>query len=150
MQFTNTITINRQLAVVFAYLADFQNLPRWNYAISETRKLTTGPVNVGTRYLQTRTVPAHSEESFEVTEFEPELRIAIRGSLSSFPAQLSYTFHRLGDSTTLTNSVDLQPPRPLNLLGPIATRQIKSAVAANLDVLKKILESGPVDGPRPA
>jgi uncharacterized protein YndB with AHSA1/START domain len=140
MRFTNTITIDRPLATVFAYLADFENLPRWNYAIGETRKLTTGPVNVGSRYLQTRTIPVHSEESFEVIEFEPDHRIAIRGSLSSFPAQVSYTFHPAGNSTTLTNSVDLQPPRPLNLLAPIATHRIKSAVAANLDVLKKTLE----------
>jgi hypothetical protein len=140
MRFTNTITIDRQLAVVFAYLADFENLPRWNYAIGETRKLTTGPVNVGSRYLQTRTIPVHSEESFEVTEFEPEHRITILGSLNSFPAEIGYTFHAVRNSTTITNSFDLKPPRPLNLLAPIATRRIKSAVAANLDVLKRTLE----------
>jgi uncharacterized protein YndB with AHSA1/START domain len=61
MRFTNTITIDRPLATVFTYLADFENLPRWNYAIGETRKLTTGPVNVGSRYVQTRTIPVHSE-----------------------------------------------------------------------------------------
>ena len=71
MKFTNTITINRRPAEVFAFLAHFENLPLWNYAISETRKITGGPVGVGSRYRQTWTVPAPSEEMFAVTEFEP-------------------------------------------------------------------------------
>ena len=48
MQFTNTITIIRRPAEVFAYLAHFENLPRWNYAISDTRKTSSGPVGAAT------------------------------------------------------------------------------------------------------
>ena len=71
MKFTNTITIDCQPASVFAYLADLENLPQWNYAIRETRKVTTGPIDVGSRYLQIRTIPAYGEERLEVIEFEP-------------------------------------------------------------------------------
>jgi hypothetical protein len=140
MRFTNTITIDRQPAVVFAYLADLENLPRWNYAITETRKTTTGPVDVGSRYQQTRTVPVRAEEHLEVVEFKPGRRLAFRGSLNSLPALIGYSLRPEGDATVLTNSVELRPPPPLDLLAPIARRGIKSAVAANLDVLKRILE----------
>lgn len=47
MRFRSTITIKRSPAEVFAYLADFENVPTWNYAIVETRKVTEGPVGVG-------------------------------------------------------------------------------------------------------
>ena len=53
--FDNTVTIARPAGEVFAFLADFQNVPRWNYAIEQTRKLSPGPVGVGTAYRQTRT-----------------------------------------------------------------------------------------------
>src|SRR5215472_1479027 len=66
MQFTNTTTIARRPAEVFAYLAHFENVPRWNYAISDTRKTSSGPVGVGSHYRQTRTLPTQSEETFEV------------------------------------------------------------------------------------
>ena len=56
--FENTVTIQRPADEVFAFLADFENIPRWNYAIEETKKASAGPVGVGTRYRQTRTVPA--------------------------------------------------------------------------------------------
>jgi hypothetical protein len=125
---------------VFAYLADLENLPRWNYAIEETRKITSGPVTVGSRYRQIRTVPAHSEEFLEVTEFEPDHRLTIAGTLGAFPAQITYVLEPGGNETILTNTVDLAPPRPLQLLAPLATRRISAAVATNLAVLKRLLE----------
>ena len=57
MRFTNTITIDRPRDEVFAFLADLENLPRWNYAISRTRKVSAGPVALGSRFHQVRTVP---------------------------------------------------------------------------------------------
>ncbi|NIK55027.1 SRPBCC family protein [Kribbella shirazensis] len=140
MRFTNTITIDRPPAAVFAYLADLENLPRWNYAIGETRKITSGPVGVGSRYLQTRTIPAHSEETLEVTEFAPDRGLSLTGTLNSLPARISYALRAEGNATTLTNTIELQPPRHLALVAPIALRPIKSAVAANLAVLQEILE----------
>jgi uncharacterized protein YndB with AHSA1/START domain len=140
MRFTNTITIDRPPAAVFEYLADLENVPRWNYAIAETRKVTSGPVGVGSRYLQTRTIPAPAEETLEVTEFEPDLGLSLSGTLSSMPARISYTLHPEGNATAVTNTIELRPPRHLALVAPIAVRRIKSAVAANLAVLQEILE----------
>jgi hypothetical protein len=140
MRFTNAITIESVPAAVFAYLADLENLPQWNYAIQQTRKITAGSVGVGARYVQTRTIPAHREENLEVIEFDPDRRLTLRGSLNSFPALISYTLQAEGSATNLTNTVDLELPRALKLLVPIATHRIQSAVAANLDVLKQTLE----------
>jgi hypothetical protein len=47
--FQNTLTIQRPVGDVFAFLADFDNIPIWNYAILETRKTSPGPVGVGTQ-----------------------------------------------------------------------------------------------------
>ncbi|MEV4261444.1 SRPBCC family protein [Kribbella sp. NPDC049584] len=143
MKFTNTIPIERPLATVFAYLANLENLPRWNYALSETRQLTPGPPGVGTRYLQTRTIPVHSEESLEITELVPDQKLTVSGTLSSLPAVLTYTLEAVEGGVILTNTVDLQPSGPLKLLAPIAVGRIKSAVAANLAALKQLLEQTP-------
>ena len=143
MKFTNTITVERPPTTVFAYLANLENLPRWNYALSETRQLTPGPPGVGTRYVQTRTLPVHAEESLEITEFVPDQKLTVQGALSSLPAVLSYSLEAGSGGTILTNTVDLQPSGPLKLLAPIALGRIKPAVAANLAVLKQLLEQIP-------
>src|SRR6266542_3546873 len=79
--FENTVTIRRPVEDVFAFLADFENVPAWNYAIVETRKVSPGPVGVGTTYRQTRSVPRRSEEGFEVTVFEPPSHLEVRGEI---------------------------------------------------------------------
>jgi len=140
MRFTNTITIHRPGEVVFAYLADLENLPSWNYAIQQTRKVTPGPVEVGSRYHQVRTVPARREESLEVVELEPGRRLSVRGTLNTLPARLDYDLDAEGDTTVLTNTVELSTSGPLSLVAPVATRRIRSAVADNLDVLRQVLE----------
>ena len=67
--FENTVTIRRSVEDVFSFLADLENVPKWNYAIVETRKVSAGPVGVGTIYQQVRSVPSRSEEHLEVTAY---------------------------------------------------------------------------------
>ena len=144
--FDNTVTIARPAGEVFAFLADFQNVPRWNYAIEQTRKLSPGPVGVGTAYRQTRTIPRRTEEGFEVTDFEPPSRLAIHGRIGPFQATAGYLLEPVAGGTRLTNHVELEPSSALlRLVGPLAVSSVKAAVARNLTALKGLLE-----GTRPA
>jgi hypothetical protein len=139
--FENTVTIQRPAEEVFAYLADFENIPVWNYAIEETHKTSAGPVGVGTRYRQTRSVPARSVEGFEVTVYEPARRLAIEGQIGPFQAQISYLLEAASGATRLVNNVELDPsPAALRLVAPLVASRIKAAVAHNLTELKQILE----------
>jgi uncharacterized protein YndB with AHSA1/START domain len=141
--FQNTLTIQRSVQDVFAFLTDFENIPRWNYAILQTNKTSPGPVGVGTTYRQIRSIPRRSEEGFEVTAFEPPSRLQIHGDIGPFTATISYLLAPMGDGTRLTNTVDLQPASgALWLLAPLAASRVKTAVAANLDTLKQLLETG--------
>lgn len=141
MHFSNEITIERSLHDVFAFVADPENVPKWNYAIVETRKTSEGPVGVGTTYRQVRSVPDRSEESFEVTELEPDRRFAIHGGLGPFVGTLTYDFEDVGGTTRLTNDADLEASGLLKLAAPIAVGRVRNAVALNLGVLKGILEA---------
>ena len=140
MKFTNTITIHRPQTEVFAYLSDLSHLPEWNYALADTRLVTPGPIGVGSRYHQRRTVPVHTEETLEITEFVPDARLTVEGTLNSLPAKLTYSLQPAVDGTTITNTVELQASGARGLLATIAAGRIKSAVATNLSVLKHRLE----------
>jgi carbon monoxide dehydrogenase subunit G len=141
MEFANTITIERPVQDVFEFLADFDNVPKWNYAIVETRKTSAGPVRVGATYRQIRSIPSRSEEKFEVTEFEPDGRLAIRGTLGPFEGTLTYELHPAGGGTRLIKSAHLQASGLGRLVAPIALGRIRKAVAANLEKLKELMES---------
>ena len=138
--FENTVMIRRPTAEVFGFLADFENVPRWNYAIVETHKVSQGPVGVGTIYQQVRSVPSRSEERFEVTAYNPPRRLEIRGQLGPFPSRLSYALDIVPEGTRVTNSVELEFRGPGHLLGRVAVPRVRGAVAANLQKLQELLE----------
>jgi carbon monoxide dehydrogenase subunit G len=140
--FANTVIIQRPVEEVFAFLADFENVPKWNYAIVQTTKASPGPVRVGTTYRQIRSEPSRSEEGFEVTVLEPPSRLEVQGQIGPFRARISYLLEPSGSGTRLRNAVDLESSGPLTLVAPLATSRVKHAVAANLDTLKHIMEKG--------
>ena len=147
--FENTVTIQRPAEEVFAFLADFENIPKWNYAIEETHKASAGPPRVGTRYRQTRSIPSRSTEDFEVTVFEPASRLAIHGQIGPFQATISYELEARAGTTRLINNVELDPSRAmLRLAAPLATPKIKAAVAQNLAKLRLVLEDGQPPAPQ--
>ena len=138
--FQNTVMVRRPIEEVFGFLSDFENVPRWNYAIVETRKVSQGPVGVGTIYHQVRSVPRQSEERFEVTAYNPPRHLEIRGQLGPFPSRLSYALDAIAEGTRVTNSVELELRGPGRLLGGVAVPRVRDAVAANLRKLKELLE----------
>ncbi|HZD17403.1 MAG TPA: SRPBCC family protein [Actinomycetota bacterium] len=140
--FTNIVTIDRPIDEVFAFLANLENVPKWNYAVTETRKSSPGPVGVGTTYVQKRHLPRPSEERLTVTDLEPDRCVAVEGTLGPFPARVRYDLEPSGDRTRVTNSVELEVTGALRLIGPIAASRVKTAVAENLGVLKRVLEAG--------
>jgi len=139
--FKNTVTIARPAEEVFAFLADFGNIPAWNYAIARTVQTSRGPSGVGATYRQIRTIPRRSEERFEVTDFAPPNRLAVHGQIGPFTASSSYLLKPTADGTRLTNDVELEPSSVLlRPIGPLAIPRVKAAVARNLGTLKQLLE----------
>ena len=139
--FTNVVAINRPAHEVFAFLADLENVPKWNYAITETRKTSPGEVGVGTTYEQTRSIPTPSREHLTITDFQPDRHLAVEGTLARYPARLEYTVDEHDGVTRLTNTVDLELTGAAKLLGGVAAGRIRRAVAENLEVLKRLLDS---------
>jgi uncharacterized protein YndB with AHSA1/START domain len=139
--FQNTVTIARPVDEVFAFLADFQNIPAWNYAIARTVQTSPGRAGLGATYRQTRTVPRRSDEGFEVTGFAPPSRLTINGQIGPYNTSSSYLLEPTADGTRLTNNVELEPSSALlRPIGPLAVPRVKAAVARNLGTLKQLLE----------
>jgi len=140
IKFTNIVEINRPSREVFEYVSDLENTARWNWAIDSTRKISSGPIGIGTEYRQTRSVPQEATETLRITSYEPTRLVAVEGTLGPFPARLTYEFTGNGSDTTLTNAVELDPPPAFRIAGPLLSRRIRSSVAENLTVLKELLE----------
>jgi uncharacterized membrane protein len=140
ISFTNMIHVNRPAADVYDYLLDLEHIPEWNWAVTETKKATPGPAGVGSRYVQTRSVPRPGTEILEITALRTGRHIEVQGTLAGFAACLSYDLETTEGGTALTNTVTLEPDGALRLVAPLLGVQIRRAVADNLGQLKARLE----------
>jgi len=75
LEFENTIAIERPIDELFAFLSDFENIPKWNYYALEVRQLSESPIGIGTTYHQIR---KSDQQDFRIIEFEPNNTVAVK------------------------------------------------------------------------
>jgi uncharacterized membrane protein len=141
LEFENTIHFDRPVDEVFAFLSDFENIPKWNYYVLEVRQLSESPIGVGTTYHQVR---KSDQQDFRIIEFEPNHTVAVKTLPQSSPSfERKFTLYEEGDTTHLRDEWKLDTGRPA-VLERLARGRVKAAVAENLAKLKELLEEGRV------
>jgi len=141
LEFENTIAIERPIDEVFAFLSDFENIPKWNYYVREVRQLSESPIGIGTTYHQLR---KSDQQDFRIIEFEPNTTVAVKTSPQSSPSfERRFTLYEEGDTTRIRDQWKLDTGRPV-LLERLARGRVKSAVSENLSKLKELLREGRV------
>lgn len=141
LEFENSIRIDCPIDEVFAFLSDFENIPKWNYYVLEVRQLSEGPTGVGTTYHQVRKT---DEQDFRIAQFEANRTVAVETLPQSSPAfERRFVLHEEGDTTLIRDEWKLDTARPA-LLEKMAGKRVQAAVAENLAKLKELLEEGQV------
>jgi hypothetical protein len=75
-EFSGSAVIDRPITEVFDFLADGTNDPRFSPRVQEIRKVTDGPVGVGTVFESTvKDAGMKTGRRFELTAFEPPTKI---------------------------------------------------------------------------
>jgi uncharacterized membrane protein len=139
IRFENTVVINRPVEEVFEFVANFQNVPKWNYYVTDVRKLSDGPIEVGTTFHQVRKT---DQQDYQVTEYEPGRKVVVQTLPGSTPQfEMRFMFEAQNGGTRLVDewALDLGRNPLVELLGK---GRVKSAVAENLGKLKELLETG--------
>lgn len=141
LEFENTIRIDCPIEEVFAFLSDFENIPKWNYYVLEVRQLSDGPTGIGTTYHQVRKT---DEQNFRITELEANHTVAVKTLPQSSPSfERKFVLYEEEDTTRIRDEWKLDTGRPA-VLERLTGKGVKSAVAENLAKLKELLEEGRV------
>ena len=139
-----TVTIDRPVEDVFEVLTHLENAAKWSRAVEETL-LTPGPMGVGAQ--RRAVVPMFggrtTENVMELTEFEPDRRLAMR-SISGFPfeVRICIDFVRVCDGTRLDWLVSFEPGGLLKPTAPLLAATYKRSFAKDLQRLKAMMEAG--------
>ena len=134
--------INRSVADVFAYVANFENHPRWETDFLEVKRIRAEPGGMGTTYQCMLKFPGQTVASkFRITDYDLNHKIAFVGEPAG-PAtpKGSYLFEATEGGTKISSQ-----PRPefrgfFRLLEPLMVGYIRKNNVDHLNNLKRLLE----------
>jgi uncharacterized protein YndB with AHSA1/START domain len=119
-----------------------ENHPRWETEVLEIKPLDSGPIRVGSRATMVRKdFGKVTETTYEVTEFDPPHRIAIRHLDGPLDFVLAFTLADTDDGgSVLTVRVDAKPRGRLGFLGPLMERARRRTGDRLADQMVRVIE----------
>lgn len=137
------VHINRPASVVFDYLADMSNNPRWQGGMKSCEWTSDPPVGVGSTYEQEAIFLGRKIlSSFKVTEFVPGSVIHIVSAGGTMDIDVTRTVEVQADGTAfVTAVVKGKPPGLMRFAAPLMKVMVGSRVRKDYKNLKEILES---------
>ncbi|MEP0987548.1 SRPBCC family protein [Ekhidna sp.] len=140
LSISNSITINRPLSQVFAFVSDQRNNPKWNYYVMSVEK-TNEIKGVGAEYLQTR---KSDQQKFGVVVFKVNKRLVIQSILGQrLKVRREFIFEGNEKQTIIYDQIDFKVPLP-KFLSSLILKGPRNGVKQNLAMLKQLLETGHV------
>jgi uncharacterized protein YndB with AHSA1/START domain len=137
-----TVTINRPVEEVFAFVADGRNAKLWRSGVLDVDLVSGTGTGAGARYSQGVRGPGGRRiaADYEITEYEPNRKIAFRAIAGPVRPTGSFTFEGMGPATILTFQLDAALGGLQRLLmGGMVQSTIDAEMGA-LDTLKELLE----------
>lgn len=138
---SDSITINRPIEEVFAYVTDTSNDPAWHTDILDVRKTTDGPIGLGTKWhVGFKPAMGVSEGEMEVAAFEPNRKEVMRGVMGPMQPTLTYLVEPAGAGTRFTRRVQIKVSGMMKLMEPLMRLMTPRGNAKFLANLKRVLE----------
>jgi uncharacterized protein YndB with AHSA1/START domain len=138
-----SVFINRPPDEVFRFVSDVEKWDQWAGEMVEVRKISEGPVGVGTTFsAAVKFLGQRSDSEQEITEYEPGNRLGIR--VSSGPVAGStavFSFESVEGGTKVTEAVEGETGGLWKVADPLLARMIERQYATNLGNLKDLLEA---------
>ena len=135
------IIINRPAEVVFDFVADERNEPRFNPRMARVELVSPGPIGAGSRFhAEMTTMGRTTPMSIEFTGYDRPRRLASRTSMSTMDIDGELTFETVPAGTRMRWSWTLTPRGAMRLLGPVVARTGRRQEREIWTSLKRLLE----------
>jgi uncharacterized membrane protein len=139
----HSVTVDRPVEEVWAFMDDLANYPKWVAGLSEIRQTTDGPKRVGTRMVWIYMfLGKHLEMMTEVIEFEPNRTFAALMSAGPVRLRGSWKYEPLdGEHTRITTLLDGETGGVFTMADPLVGRALHRQMEASYGTLKDLLEA---------
>ena len=138
---SDSVTIERPIAEVFAFVTDTANDPAWHTDILEARKTSVGPIGSGTTWhLRFKPAMGVSEGDAEVVTFEANRMEVMRSVVGPMQPTLTYLFEPTDGGTRFTRRVQIKVSGIMRVMEPMMRLMTPKGNAGFLANLKQVLE----------
>ncbi len=136
------IEIERPASEIFDFVADQTNAPRWQHGLHEVRRITPGPVGVGTEHVFVRRFAGMKIESRNrFTAYVPGRFVSFEIPSGTISGEASYLVEATGATTSLLISeVHFRVSGPAGLATPLLARVFARDSTRDEATLKALLE----------
>jgi uncharacterized protein YndB with AHSA1/START domain len=143
MRNEESTTIDRPIDEVFAYLADVERHPEWVSSVLNTKKTSDGPMGLGATFTEEgKVLGRRLQTEWEITAYEPPHTIRQRMQMGPARAVLTATLEATDGGTKVTIVQEGETGGLLKVADPLVARTLKKQLAADLETLKTLIESG--------
>ena len=140
-QASYSVTINRPIEDVFAFIADGERCPEWRPGVIDIKRISGE--GVGTKYAQGVSGPMGRRiaADYEVTVFQPSSWLEFETTTGPARPHGRYDLAAVAGGTRLTFSLDAQLTGLRKLVMGSMVQKTMDSEVRNLDNAKRILES---------
>ncbi len=143
INFDFSILIDRPMKDVFAFVADPNNMARWNSAVVGLQQVTPGAVAAGTKFKTVGEVMGRRiEGEMQVVAYEPDTKCGFQLNAGPMQMILTITFKTVGTGTKVSLNGQGNPGGIFKLAEGVMAGQVKTIMEGNLARLKTVLEKG--------
>jgi uncharacterized membrane protein len=137
-----SITIDKPVEDVFAFTTDIEKLTKWSSVFKSVKRLSDGPVGIGTKdELTVEFVGQKIETTTEVTAYDPPNRYAYKSISGPLPFENTVLFTPAGTGTKVDLILEGEPEGLFKLAGPVFQPLAKKQLEDQLKTLKKVIEA---------
>ncbi len=142
MRFSEHIEVSRPAADAFRYIAEFENTAEWDPGIAESRKLTDGPVRVGSQFDVVALFRGKRQRfRYTVTELDDGRRIVLEGVGAKATSVDAITVDTSGSGSRISYTADIQLKGLRRLAEPLLKPMLAKTGEDALAGLKQKLDS---------
>ena len=139
-----SVTINRPVEEVFAFLSNGENDPKWSSLTVESKKTSEGPIGVGTTWQSvSKFLGRRIEGESKYIEYELNRKITNKVTSGPFPFESQTTVESVEGGTRINSVGEFEAGGFFGKIAePLLMRTAKRQVEADFANLKELMEAG--------
>ena len=133
--------IDKPVKDVFAFVANPNNMSKWNSAVVSLEQITPGEVGVGTKFKTVgELMGRRMEGEMKVVAYEPDTQCGFQVNAGPMQVTMTLTFKTVGTGTKISLNAQGNPAGFFKIAEGMMSGRVKTMMEENLARLKTQLE----------